>query len=119
MVFHAELMRKVLLEVEELPNGGRTHDISVEGYTDSEVSYHIELLHEAGYLVGKDVGSQSGKWWRAKRLTFDGHQFLNSIRDDGFFERLQIMVKENTGGVSVEALRIAAPILLQRLLGGS
>ena len=35
-----------------------------------DVSYHVMLLHEAGFIVGEDLSSDDGLEWLPKRLTY-------------------------------------------------
>ena len=49
-----ELFREVLMKVEELPFDGRFHDIAVDGRSDEEISYHVMLLQEAGFIEAED-----------------------------------------------------------------
>lgn len=54
-----------------------------------EISYHIILLIEAGLVSGKisqSIGPEP-KDFIAQRLTWSGHEFLDSIRSDGIWER--------------------------------
>lgn len=45
------------------------------------VSYHVCLLQEAGLIHAIDFLSNDGTCWRPTRLTFAGHEFLDSVRD--------------------------------------
>lgn len=47
------------------------------------------LLHEAGLLAGQDESVLSDLYavWRLKRLTYQGHEFLEMIRDTEVWRR--------------------------------
>ena len=78
-----DLVREILLQLENSnaqPLGPA--EIAIEGRTNTEVSYHIELLHEAGLLEARNWSSHSGHDWRAIRLTWWGHEFLDAARSD-------------------------------------
>lgn len=45
-----DLIRAILIEVEKLPFDAGFHDISVSGYSEEEIAYHVRLAHEAGLI---------------------------------------------------------------------
>jgi hypothetical protein len=78
-----DLVRDILLALEadnEDPFGWKD-DLSFDGHTDAEVAYHICILAEGGYVTAMDLSSMDGDDWRAQRLTYEGHEFLDTIRD--------------------------------------
>lgn len=77
-----DLVRDILLAVEasdEIPMGWI--DIEIEGRSQQEVAYHVQILDEAGLLTAQDLSSMSSYDWRPKRLTAAGHDFLDAVRD--------------------------------------
>lgn len=52
------------------------------------ISYHVMLLHEAGLLIGQDASFLEDTFpvWQAKRLTYKGHKFLDTVRDGEVWE---------------------------------
>lgn len=45
------------------------------------------LLHEAGLIVGQDLSTCDGLEWLPKRLTYKGHEFLDTVRDGEVWRR--------------------------------
>ena len=77
-----DLVREILLAVEasnEDPLGWT--ELNLEGRETLDVSYHVMLLHEAGLIVGEDLSTDDGLEWLPKRLTYTGHEFLDTVRD--------------------------------------
>jgi hypothetical protein len=82
-----DLVRDLLLKIEgdqemdftrQFPIGHPSLDIP--GYSFDQLAYHARLLLENGYAKGDYRGpSISG-------LTWDGHEFLDSIKDVGIWE---------------------------------
>jgi hypothetical protein len=52
-----DLVREILLKVEDLPLDGRFHDVAVDGRTEEEIIYHTMLLHEAGFIEAMDLSN--------------------------------------------------------------
>lgn len=82
MKLEKDLVREILLAVEasnEDPLGWT--ELNLEGRETLDVSYHVMLLHEAGLIVGEDLSTDDGLEWLPKRLTYTGHEFLDTVRD--------------------------------------
>jgi len=112
MKLDMELVRAVLLKVEEIPFDGASHDISVDGRSPDEIAYHVMLLHEAGLIEAIDLGV----CWKPVRLTFSGHEFLDAARNDSIWEKARTAVVESTGVLTIEGLRIALPMVVKNLI---
>lgn len=48
------LVREILLALEEDLSGFAPEDMEIKGYTDEQIGYHILLLIEAGFIEAKD-----------------------------------------------------------------
>jgi hypothetical protein len=82
MKLDKDLVREILLAVETSdhdPRGWMNLDLA--GHSLQELSYHVQLLDEAGFLEAQELGSHDGYEWQPKRLTYEGHEFLDTIRD--------------------------------------
>lgn len=85
-----ELIRKILIAIEEDPNEPMGWiDLEIEGYEDQVVSYHIELLYRAGMVGARDLSSMSGYEWKVTKLTWSGHEFLDSIKNESVWSKLK------------------------------
>lgn len=97
-----DLIRQILLAVEA--DEGPVYEavlLEFEGRSESQVGYHVMQLVEAGYLVGEDLSSLDDELaWEAQRLTYRGHEFLDTIRDDEVWSRTKTAVGK-VGGASL------------------
>lgn len=77
------LSRTILLAVEndETSTGRGFIDLDIPNHSKEEVSEHVRLLFEDGLIEAIDFSSFDGPDWKPVRLTSQGHNFLNSIRD--------------------------------------
>lgn len=86
-----DLVRGLLLNVEALTDryGGQyvvhasDDEISVEGFTPDQVGYHMDLITDAGFLQC----SPGANHWMVSGLTWEGHEFLDAVRDDGTWKK--------------------------------
>src|SRR5580658_3094256 len=110
-----ELVREILVRVEELPLGG-IHHISVEGYSREEIVYHVMLLDEAGLIEAEDCSSNDGIDWLPRRLTYAGHEFLDSARSTKVWQEAKSWMLKTTGVLTIEGLKLALPEVTKRLM---
>lgn len=111
-----DLVREILLKMEEFPFDGRFHDVIVDGHADSEINYHIILLHEAGLIEALDVSNLSCMCWRPQRLTYAGHEFLDAARSDTIWQKAKAWTTNATGTLTVEGLKMGIPHVLKALM---
>ncbi len=80
------------------------------GMSDEAVKkyYHIQLLYDDGYLVEDNDDLY--------RLTSQGHDFIESIRDKGIWEETKEAVAETGGNATLEILKAVATGLLKKKL---
>src|SRR6476660_1465967 len=79
-----DLIRKIMLAVEEHEHGFAPRQIVIEGYTKEQIGYHNYLIINAGLGDGPDLThlrSESPEH-DLRYLTFAGHEFLDAARDD-------------------------------------
>ena len=71
--------------------------------------YHVQLLCDAGYLVKLRDTENSGY-----RLTSQGHDFIDTIRDIGIWEKTKEAVAETGGNATLEIFKTLAHGLLKK-----
>jgi hypothetical protein len=105
MQLDKDLVREILLAVEasdHSPEEGIT--LSLENRTPQEVSYHVMLLSEAGFIIGQDASFMEDVFpvWQVKRLTYRGHEFLDTVRDGEVWRRTKAGAeKAGVAGIGV------------------
>lgn len=82
-------MRSILFACEAVP-AGSTPEIDALGSLCADraaLVEHVALLSEAGLLSVIDASSHDGGHYIIQRLTWTGHEFLDSVRDDGLWKK--------------------------------
>jgi hypothetical protein len=106
-----ELARLILMRMEGQESYRDDISCDFEGYSEEQVHYHIMLLSEAGLIRAIDASSMQDIHWIPQRLTWQGHEFLESARDNTIWNKAkEIMAK--TGGFAFE---VAKPLLVDLL----
>ena len=97
-----DTIREILLQFEELdPEKGSVQLSDFPSDRAYEYSYHVELLIEAGLIYGnmsKTMGRHAQDFL-AHRLTWEGHEFLDSIRSDTVWNKTKTSFVK--GGLSM------------------
>lgn len=100
-----DLARSIMLALEESSGERGWVNIQIAGHTPAEISYHVMLLQEAGLIKALDASSFSGHDWKPERLTWEGHEFLESSRNEGIWNKAKKIVVEKAGGITFEVLK--------------
>jgi hypothetical protein len=79
-----ELIRKMVLAIEDAPTGFAPRNLTVDGYTPDQVGYHGYLMLDAGLAEGSKVSHMGSSSPEAtlRNLTWAGHEFADAARDE-------------------------------------
>lgn len=86
-----------------------------------EVAYHMALLIEAGLVKGQvfQTLSREPKDFMAQRLTWEGHEFLDSIRSETVWERTQKTFVEQGVAMTFDLVKVIAKESAAALMKGA
>lgn len=113
-----DLFRKILLSLEEKGDFEEPIFPDIPGETKNDISYHIKLLSEQGLIEAKDWSTCDGLEWVAISLTSSGHDFLDAARNENFWEKAKSLIKDNSGVLTLEAMKIALDYLVKNQIFG-
>ncbi len=84
-----ELIRKIMLAVEQHEHGFAPGDLKIEGSTDEQVGYHCYLLGDAELAEVVEIERRGAESPYAvlRKLTWKGHEFLDVSKDDTTWEK--------------------------------
>jgi hypothetical protein len=101
-----ELVRKLVLMIEDGPNGYAPENLKIEGYSAEQVGYHAYLMINAGLAIGLETGEFGSTSPEAMltSLTWAGHEFAEAARDESRWKKAMAMVREKGGSVTISVL---------------
>jgi Hypothetical protein (DUF2513) len=100
-----DLIRKLLLKLEAFPMGhvssvvligGIDSELAIDGATPNDVDYHLALLQERELIDSPGSRSMDGRI-SFRRLTWEGHDFLDSVRDDEIWRKTKLGAQQAGG----------------------
>src|SRR5439155_7767741 len=102
-----ELIRKMVLLIEQQPHGWAPNNINVDGYTDEQITYHAYLLVDSGLAAGSDITTtgSSGPEYVITCLTSAGHDFAGASRNENVWKKATGIVREKVGAVTLEIMK--------------
>ncbi|MFK7678742.1 DUF2513 domain-containing protein [Bacillus sp. Wb] len=109
-----DLIRKILIQVEEKENEYLEYLLPIEGYTEEEIQYHLRMISGQG-LVNAHYADNIG---RVTTLTWEGYEFLENIKNDTIWNKTKDVVKKNGGAASLAIMtELAKELALKHFLG--
>jgi hypothetical protein len=100
-----DLVRRILLRIEESPEGAgasRFTDFVEDGCEVSSIHYHVRLLKDAGLIEADEL--VPGQWW-PERLTWAGHEFLDAARNEELWNDVKKQVLQGGGSAPFALVR--------------
>jgi hypothetical protein len=86
--------------------------LGISGHSDSEVTYHLGLLINSGMIDG----SMAGLLPVVRGLTWDGHEFLDNVRNDNVWSKVKQQAS-TVSGVGLKVLTALAESELKKHFG--
>ena len=112
-----DLIRTILLAVEEQADADNRELRIDDAPTDEVLAYHYLLLDDAGLIEARHMGTVGYyRLLEPKRLTWAGHEFLDAARNEALWEQAKRMVFEKTGGQAMEVLKAVLVSLAKKAL---
>lgn len=102
-----ELCRKILIEVENTNHSQGIRDLKIESYDATLIKYHIHLLNQAGLIDAVIQRDSANEIYATDvfELTWDGHEFLDSIKNERVWNKVIEFVKKKGGDMSFSVLK--------------
>ena len=115
------LMREILLRIEDTDERTSPPDFSIDGFSEPEIDYNLDLLINAGLVNGTGQWTFGGTYHVAiNGLTWPGHDFLDSVRDKVVWAKVQEKAEEaghTVASLTIDLVKGLATSVLKSQLG--
>lgn len=116
-----DLVRKLLIHLEQKPDDKMVHGLEIENYSKSQVMYHFILMDQACLIRCEREVSSSTSDRIIKvypfSLTWEGHEFLEASRNEARWNEAKKIVKEKSGTLSFDLLKAILLALAKKSIG--
>lgn len=108
-----DLVRTILLALADSDEPLWSTDLVTDEYSRGVIGYHFLILDEAGLIMAnvKAAGDDPYYIAVASRLTWEGNDFLDAVRDESIWKRVRSTIGKITGGASFEVFKTVASSL--------
>lgn len=91
-----DLVRLILLKIEEDYISTALYNIEIDGYDKETVAYHCKILNDAGFISDYSAQYADNALYNfaVGSLTWEGNEFLDKIRDDSTWGKTKKVIKE-------------------------
>lgn len=123
MKLNNECVRDILLSVEEIPLNSYADENSIlsfrhlQNYDAETITYAVLKLLEANYLNGTSQYFFSGVAFTVDSLTWEGHKFLDNIRDPKIWKETK-RATSKIGSVALDVLSSVASETIIKVVNG-
>ncbi|MBW4462015.1 MAG: DUF2513 domain-containing protein [Nodosilinea sp. WJT8-NPBG4] len=107
-----ELIRAILLRVEETPVGqSLSSPLTVDGYGNDVIAEHVRLLWEAGYIEAQvflspnQFGITQVEYYDITRLLNDGHEFVANAKNPAIWKKTVNLLSDKGGDVGLTVVK--------------
>ena len=113
-----DLVRAILLAVEEHDHGFAPDELEIDGYTQEQIAYHASIMIDGGLVEGIDqtTGGSESPEAAIRHLTWAGHDFIAAAREPTRWNQAKEAVKK-VGGATFAVWTAVLTELVKKNLG--
>lgn len=115
-----DLVRLILLEIEDKYSSTAIYDLAVDGYDIETVAYHCKILYEAGLISDYKAQYADNEIYvfGVGSLTWDGNDFLEKIRDDSQWKKVKETITKKGLPLVIDTIKSVANALISATVEG-
>ncbi|WP_158972716.1 DUF2513 domain-containing protein [Paraglaciecola sp. L3A3] len=114
-----DTVREIMLKVEALEPTQMLSLSEFEKDRDYEISYHVQMLEEIGLIrasISRTI-SKGANGFNVKELTWHGHEFLDSVREQSTWSKTKTLISSKGGVMTFEVIKTVAASLVKSAIG--
>lgn len=114
-----DLVRTILKGIADASGDVPASVFVTERHDFDEVAYHFDIMQQADLIDASLVRSASGSIVRADAyaLTWEGNDFLDSVRSDKVWSKVKERIGGTVGTVSLAVIKEVAVSIAKTMLG--
>ena len=98
-----DLIRSILLAIESSPPDSTiaNSQLNIEGHDPSIVSFHVEMLKNAGFIDAVIEKNFSGSAFMIKGINWEGYEFLDNAKNDTIWKKFKAQAESKGSSMSM------------------
>ncbi len=114
-----DLVRKILLALEEHEHGLAPRGFTIEGYSEEQVGFHVYLMDQAGLVEAIETShtKSDSRTAMPRSITWSGYEFLEAARSEKVWALGKERILKAGVGFSLEVLKEVLGTVGRELLG--
>ena|SRR5665647_349344 len=115
-----DLVRLILLEIEEKYRSTAIYNLTIEGYDIETIAYHCKIIFDAGLISDYKAQYASNKIYGfgVGSLTWDGNDFLEKIRDNSQWKKVKDTISQKGLPMVIETIKSIANVFIVAAVEG-
>lgn len=106
-----DLCRLILLKIEE--STSFAPNLKIEGYDDDTIAYHCKMMYDYGLIRNyHSVTTTDGILFSVGGLTWEGHDFLDKVRDNSRWRKVKDIIAEKGLPMILDTIKPIADALI-------
>ncbi|QIM63167.1 hypothetical protein A1D29_07665 [Pasteurellaceae bacterium Orientalotternb1] len=112
-----DLIRKILIKLEEKADiESELSSEDIRGFDRYTVAYHYNIMAQAGLITVADNSGIDEIDYSALSLTWQGHEFLDKIRNDRVWNKVKRTVQSKSLDLSFDVIKQVAGTVIGAML---
>lgn len=113
------LVRTILLEIENQGSGYAPINLAIEGYNQEQIRYHAHIMTQCGLIESINCTDLSSKSPQAipTSLTWQGHEFIESARNETLWKKAMTTAQEKGTSITIPVISQLLTSLIKNQLG--
>lgn len=116
-----DLIRKIMLRIEEEYTSTAIFNLKVDGYTMEQIAVHCKMMYEAR-LISDYKAQYAGNSlysFGVSNLTWEGYEYLDKIRDDSIWKKVKDVAKDKGLPLAIDTVKQIASVIISSMTEGA
>ena len=116
-----DLVRKIILKIEDEYESTALLNIKIEDYTVEQIAAHCKMLYEAGLISSCDIKYANNNIYifSVGNLTWEGYEYLELIRDDSIWKKVKDTAKNQGIPLMIDTVKQISLAIISSVTEGA
>lgn len=112
-----DLVREILIQIEK--HGCTPTKLTIDGYSDEQIGFHISLMGDGGLLETQDVTSRTSQSRQGVpiKMKWAGYEFLDLSRNNEIWQEAKQKGVQKAIGLPFDIIKLILTTITKTMLG--